>query len=238
MTFPLGGFVPRDNLPKFYGTTQRAGGVPLGAGTATFTDTNGMTVPLGSTCALVGIKGYNNSADANPTAPVLTVHGISGTIIGTQCSDSLSDNANIWVVFFLVKGLTPGATGNVVYSQSSVAANVGFIWAAMHFDYIDTLEDTAQATSTTILAKVIGPLDTTVPTLIASCMNHAAGTNLITPAPPMTNVVDLVMSTSAGNRLTLGYGYEYAPVTAKSYTDTTATADSRHGGIIGMFSKV
>jgi hypothetical protein len=204
---PIGG----PNLPRFVGLTQRAGGVPLGAGTGSFSDTNGMTVPAGATGAIVCVKCWH------------------------------SDNANQVVALHFVQGLTPGAVGTVSGSQGGLNPNQGFIWAAMHFDSLANtgVEDSAFTLSLANSSMNIGTFDTTKPSLVVGVINHSmAAGNAGTPPAPFTSALDLAMSVNSAVRMQLVYGYEYAPVTAKTYTFTTPITDNRHGGVVAAIVRV
>jgi hypothetical protein len=233
---PIGG----PNLPRFVGLTQRAGGVPLGAGTGSFSDTNGMTVPAGATGAIVCVKCWHSAVDAFAVSPAVTVHGISGTLIAV-CNDNVSDNANQVVALHFVQGLTPGAVGTVSGSQGGLNPNQGFIWAAMHFDSLANtgVEDSAFTLSLANSSMNIGTFDTTKPSLVVGVINHSmAAGNAGTPPAPFTSALDLAMSVNSAVRMQLIYGYEYAPVTAKTYTFTTPITDNRHGGVVAAIVRV
>lgn len=227
------------SFPRYISNTQRAGGVPLGAGTGSFTDTNGMTVPAGSTSAIVGVKSWHSATDANPTGPALTVHGISASQIGTITVDGTGDNANQCVGLWLVTGLTPGAVGTVAYAQGGQNPNQGFIWCAMHFDLITTIEDSAQTNNISQATATISSITVAKPVMVVAGICHSlAAVNTGSAPSPMVSAIDLGYSSNTAVRIQLLYGYEPAPTSAKSYAfGISGGTDSRHGGIVGAVSR-
>lgn len=234
----IGGVIPPFRIPRVVGVSQRAGGVPLGTGTLTFTDTNGFTQLPGATDAIVMVRGFQNSVDTSITGPALTVNGVAGVLLGTAINDLLGDNANHFGTVWLLKNVQ--GTGNVVYSQTSVNSTIGYIWGALHLTPVDTTEDAVTVGGTTLaagVAKAYTNLDSLRPCLVVAGETKNATGGVTTPPAGFTVGLDLAYSTAVGTRLVLSYGYEFAPVVAKTYSFISTTADGRHGGTVATLSK-